>query len=131
MDWRKLAYDLALSDGKVGEPEATLIEEAIRLAGAVGKDELEFLVKLKRAAEKVPRRFDRLVYDVMKRVVLLDGIINAAETHWLRRTVFADRVVSAIELECLEALRNEAKAICPEFEALYRDCTSSPEFSRT
>ena len=130
MDWRKLASDLALVDGTLTPRRAAVIADELLAEGAVDKDEAAFLVALKRAAVAAPPEFDRLVYEVIRQVVLQDGVINAAEAHWLRRTIFADQVISAFELRFLEDLRREARSVSPEFEALYRDCHYSPEFSR-
>ena len=130
MDWRKLALDLALVDGKITARTATIMEREILADRGVDHEEAEFLVKLRRAAAAAPPQFDRLVYEVMKQIVLTDGVISDAEARWLRRTIFADHVVSAAELRLLDDLRREARAVGPEFEALYRDCHHSPEFSR-
>lgn len=131
MDWRKLANNLALVDGRITARRAAVIADELLAEGAVDKDEAEFLVNLKRAAVSAPPEFDRLVHEVMRQVVLMDGVISAAEAHWLRRTIFADQVVSPFERHFLEELRRAARSVSPEFEALYRDCLYSPEFSRT
>lgn len=130
MNWRKLATELALVEGRITARGAAIVADELLAEGAVDKDEAEFLVQLKRAAINAPPEFDRLVHEVMRQVVLHDGVISAAEAYWLRRTIFADQVVSPFELRFLEQLRHEARSVSPEFEELYRDCLYSPEFSR-
>ena len=74
MDWRKLASDLALVDGALTPRRAAVIADELLAEGAVDQDEAAFLVALKRAAVAAPAEFDRLVYEVIRQVVLQDGV---------------------------------------------------------
>ncbi len=123
MDWPAFAKKLILADQRVGELETAILRRAVLADGKVDREEVEFLVALKREAVSVHPDFDRLLFDTLKRVGLADGVISDAEARWLRKTLFADRQATPAEVAFLTDLRRAAKSVSPEFEALYKDCT--------
>ena len=50
MDWPKFVKKLLLSDGRINEIQAEIIEHAIQEEGQVNREEIEFLTSLKREA---------------------------------------------------------------------------------
>ena len=122
MDWPKFLKRILLADGRISEHEAQLIRAAVEDQGAVDREELEFLADLKREANSVHPSYDAFFFRVLKRVVLTDGVVSDAEAKWLRKVIFADYQVTAIEARFVQELRDEAKSWGPEFDSLYSDC---------
>jgi len=133
MDWPKFAKKLLLADGRISELETDLLRRAILADKVVDREEVEFLAELKREAVTVSPEFNRFLYDVLKRVVLVDGAITDQEARWLRRIIFSDRQVKPIEATFVEDLKREARKVGPEFEALCRECLQldASQFSRS
>ena len=122
MNWIALAKRLLLSDGRISVLETALLREAMMSDGIIDRKELEFLVSLKTEAVSVPPQFDELLFDVLKRIVLSDGMISDNEARWLRKLIFADNQVVLQEARFIEQLRDAATTYGPEFEELYQDC---------
>ena len=57
----------------------------------------------------------------LKKDILADGNIDDQEVETIRRELYADGKIDKDEVEFLMALRNEARATCPAFEALFFD----------
>jgi len=133
MDWPKFAKKLLLANGRISELETDLLKRAILADKVVDREEVEFLVELKREAVTVSPEFNQFLYDVLKRVVLADGVITDQEARWLRRIIFSDRQVKPVEATFVEDLKREARQTGPEFEALCRECLQldASQFSRS
>jgi uncharacterized tellurite resistance protein B-like protein len=56
---------------------------------------------------------------ILKDVLLADGVIDAAETAFLKHEILADGIVDQEELDFLVDLRNAAKSTSPEFENFF------------
>jgi len=123
MDWPKFAKRLLLADGKITEQKAELIRAACLADGKVDKQELEFLAELKRDAESVHPAFDEFFFSVMKRVVLVDGVIDDSEAIWLRRLITNDNQILPREVKFIKELKREARKHGPAFERLHNECT--------
>ena len=117
-DWKSLARDLVLADGYIERKETELIKRHILADRAVSKDEAEFLVELRRAAPKAAVEFHQFVFEVVKKAVLADGEITAAEAAWLKGFLIADRQADELERQLLRDLKAAAKKTSPEFDAL-------------
>jgi hypothetical protein len=130
MNWRKLARELILGDGTINAREAQLLRREILADHQVDRAEAEFLIDLKRSARAVHPDFDHLVGQVLKRLVLRDGVVADSEALWLRRLLLADDRISAEEAKFLEELRGEARAVGKEFEALCQESKRVRELSR-
>lgn len=113
------------ADGRLDGAGIAALGELLYADGRIDRDEAEFLIELYRRAERPGPGFEAFFYRAIKRHVLADGAILAADADWLRRTLFADGTVSARELKLLRELRGEAVRTCPEFETLYTDCRSA------
>ena len=120
-DYRALCKRLLLADGRVGDREFALVKDEFLANHRLGQDEFEFLLELRRAARSVPPEFNRLLFDALKRHVLKDGTVRAAEADWLRRFVLADGRIDDAERQFLRDLRAAAREAGPEFAALCRE----------
>jgi hypothetical protein len=118
MDWRRLAKALILEDGHINERETLILKRVILADRSVDKEEMEFLVELRRSAMSAHPEFERLYFDALKRVVLTDGVVRDEEARWLRTTVFADQPLDAAEQQFLRQLKREAELVGDEFNAL-------------
>jgi hypothetical protein len=62
---------------------------------------------------------------------LADGKIDAEESAWLRRMLFADGKIDDHERKFLHELKGEAKQTGPEFDALFHECMKQPQQQHT
>jgi uncharacterized tellurite resistance protein B-like protein len=127
MNWPAFAKKLLLDDGRISERETELLRRAILADGVVDREEVAFLVDLKRSAASVHPEFDRFLFSVLEKFILADGMISDDEAHWLRKMLFADQQTTPTEVAFVQELRRKAKSIGPAFEDLYRDCTQLRE----
>lgn len=123
MDWPKFTKRLLLADGRINETEADLLRRAVLDDGVVDREEVEFLVELKREATSVHSKFDLFLFEVLEKVVLADGVITDAEAKWLRAMIFADNQVSPTEVGFLLRLKDKARSHGHAFQRLYDECT--------
>ncbi len=123
MDWKELAKTLVLADRRITEPEAELIRDGVMKDGVVDRQELEFLVDLKKTASSIHPTFDDFFFKIVKKKVLVDGDISDAEAVWLRTVIYSDRQATETEQEFLQQLKKEARTTGKEFQKLHRDCT--------
>jgi hypothetical protein len=120
MNWPDFAKRLLLADGRITDVETRLLRRAVLADGAINRDEVAFLIDLKRSAAAVAPAFDRFLFAVLKRVVLVDGIVSDAEAAWLEKTLFADKVlVTDMTIRFLRELREDADGYGPRFGKLY------------
>lgn len=126
MDWPKFVKRLLLVDARISETEAAMLRRAV-LDGGVDRDEVKFLVHLKHAAVTVHPDYDKLLVEILRAVVLKDGVVSDTEVDWLREVLLADKHVSVIEREFVKQLRNEAKQLSPRFKKFEADLDSIRE----
>src|SRR5262245_24039193 len=104
-NWRNLAIALTLADGKIDDDEVRILRKELWADGKIDEDEVKFLIELRNAAQKKARahkkpvspNFERLFFKAIEENVLRDGKIDAAETKWLRKMLFADGKIDANE----------------------------------
>jgi hypothetical protein len=121
MNWPDFAKRLLLEKGSITDEEARHLRRAVLEDGTIDRQEVEFLIDLKRSAAAVSPAFDRLLLAVMKRVVLADGFISDAEAAWLERTLFADQtVVTDMTIRFLRELGRKADRVGMRFARLYK-----------
>jgi hypothetical protein len=118
-DWKKLSKRALLSDGRIDLKETTIIREEIFADDRVDKSELEFLFGLRRDAESCVQAFHDMFFQAVKKHMLADGVISAAEAKWLRKMIFADGTIDEDEKKLMQALKHEARDVSPEFQKLY------------
>ncbi|AWM38947.1 hypothetical protein GobsT_28120 [Gemmata obscuriglobus] len=117
-DWQRLAKDLVLIDGMVGERETEILRRAFLADGVINRTEAEFLIDLRNSAPKAVVRFHTFVFEVVKKMMLADGDLTAAEAGWLERFILRDGRVDELERTFLRELKAAARRTSPEFNAL-------------
>jgi hypothetical protein len=129
-DWRKLSVALVLADGVIDDAEVKILRKELFADGVIDKDEREFLIELRNAAQKKAKakqaepnqKFEKLFFEAIEKHVLEDGVIDATEARWLREMLFADKVIDANEKKFLTRLKQGAKKTSPAFDKLYEEC---------
>lgn len=121
-EWKKVARRALLSDGRIDLKETTIIREEIFADDRVDKSELEFLFSLRKEAESCVQAFNDLFFAAVKKHMLSDGAISAAEAKWLRKMIFADGSIDDDEKKLMQALKQEARDLSTEFNQLYDEC---------
>ncbi len=121
-DWKKLAKDALLADGRIDTKEVDLLRQAIFADEKVDKSELEFLADLRNSAQSCVKAFTDLFMNAVKKNVLADGDISDTEAKWLRKALYADNKIDADEIQLLKDLKANAKQVSPEFLKLYAEC---------
>lgn len=117
-DWKRLARNLALTNGSIDRRESDIIRAEIVTGGRIDRSEAEFLIDLRKTVKHADASFHRLVLDVVKQAVLSDGTISPDEAKWLKAFLFADGVLDALEMDLLRELQESAVSTCPEFDEL-------------
>ncbi|GIW84418.1 MAG: hypothetical protein WHU94_00990 [Thermogemmata sp.] len=121
-DWKKLAKEALLADGKIDTREVEILRRSLFADARIDKSELEFLADLRKSAKSTVKEFMKLFIEAVKNHMLADGVITDTEAAWLRKTIFADKKVDADEIELLKELKRSAKKTSPEFDKLYNEC---------
>ena len=118
-EWKKLAKRALLLDGRIDLKETALIRDEIFADDRVDKSELEFLFSLRKEAESCVQAFTDLFFAAVKKHMLADGSISAAEAKWLRKMIFADGTVDEEEKKLMQDLKAGARDTAPEFQTLF------------
>lgn len=127
MNWPDFAKRLLLADGRLTDVETKLLRRAVLDDGKINREEVVFLIDLKRSATAVTPAFDRFLFAVLKRVVLADGAVSDAEAGWLERILFADKtLVSDATVRFLRELYADARSVGPKFQRLYAKWAGPP-----
>lgn len=121
-DWRNLAKQMILADGKIDDAEVKILKKFFYADGVIDKKEVEFLIELRNEAKEPTPVFTRFFFKAIKDNVLLDGKIDAAESRWLKKMLYADGVIDADEKKFLKDLKKEATSTDKSFDALYAEC---------
>jgi hypothetical protein len=121
MNWPAFVKKLLLDNGRLNQREADLLKRAILADRAVDREEAAFLVDLKRSAEAVHPDFDRFLFEVLRRVVLRDGVISDQEARWLRELIVRDGKLSPAEVVFVADLKKQARTTGPEFDRLHNE----------
>jgi hypothetical protein len=91
----------------------------------------DFLVELYKGVQHMTPAFERFFNQAVKNHILAHGRIDAEETAWLRRMLFADGKIDDHERKFLHELKGEAKQVGREFEALFKECMKQPPEQHT
>ena len=75
---------------RIDAVETLFIRRAVTADGKVDREEVEFLLDLRRSATHVHPDFNRFLYKILRQAILRDGAIAAAEVEWLRKLIFAN-----------------------------------------
>lgn len=121
-DWKKLLKDVLLADGTVDAAETKIIKAEIMADGVVDAKEVDFLVDLRNSAKGNSPEFEKFFFAALTSNILADGVVDKKETKKIRAILFADGKIDREEKAFLKALKAKAKSVCPEFDALYKEC---------
>jgi len=120
-----------LARGKVDGPELEELRRQIYSNGKIDRSKADFLVALfKRVQHRTPA-FEQFFYRAIKDHILAKGRIDAEQTSWLRRMLWADGAIKDEERTLLHELQGEAGQVCPEFEVLFRQSMKQPPEQHT
>ena len=131
-DWRKLAINTLLADGKIDDDEVKALKKELWADDKIDAEEVRFLIALRNAAQKkakakkaeVNPKFMALFFNALEKNLLEDGKIDASEAGWLREMLFADGKIDDDEKKFLARLKKAAQETSPEFDRLYDECMS-------
>ncbi len=121
-DWKKLLKEVLLADGTIDAAETRIIKKEILADGKVDSQEVDFLVDLRNSAKENSSEFEKFFFDALTSNILADGVVDKKEAKRLRSILFADGKIDKREKAFLKALKTKAKNVCPEFDALFKDC---------
>ena len=113
----KLRSEL-LEDGRITDSEVEVIQDHIHRDGRLDLDDVKFLIELLCEAREVCAAFDELFFPALKEVILEDGCIGQDEQFYVLKMLYSDGHIRESEKQFLLQLREEAKEVTPEFEAL-------------
>jgi hypothetical protein len=120
-----------LAAGKVDSQHLKALRACVYADGKVDRAEVDFLAELHKRVQHPNPAFEELFYTAVKDHVLADGRIDAEETAWLRRMLFANGKFHDEGRKFLHQLKGEAKQVSAEFEALFRESMKEPVEQRT
>ena len=120
-----------LATGKIDKPQLEVLRRELYAGGKIDPPKADFLVELHKRVQHMNPAFQQLFYQAIKDYILANGRIDAEETAWLRRMLFADGKIDDEERKFLHELKGEAKHISPEFEALFAGSMKQPPEQRT
>ena len=123
-DWKKTAKAFLLADGGIDDREVAVLRKELFADGKVDDVELDFLLELKRDAQRLVPAFHFLVIDSLKSCCLAGDAIRPDSVSLLRRWLQPGKI-GYVERRYLDELRGAAKQIPPDFEQLYRQLTAS------
>jgi uncharacterized membrane protein YebE (DUF533 family) len=129
-DFRKLALEAILADGKIDDDEVKVLQKELWADGKIVVKEVEFLIELRNAAQKkakakkteVNPKFETLFFKAIEQNVLRDGRISGREAKWLRKMLFADGKIDDNEKKLLNKIKKSATQTSPEFDQLCQEC---------
>ncbi len=126
-DFRKLAVELCLADGKIDETEVRVIKKALYQDGKIDQKEVEFLIELRSLAQKKAKgtsltpAFENFFFKALEDSVLDNGIVSSKEANFLRKAIFADGKIEDSEKRFMKRIKNKATKTSPQFERLYTE----------
>jgi uncharacterized tellurite resistance protein B-like protein len=124
-NWKALASDLSMADGKIDDAEVKILKKSLFADGKIDDEEVQFLVELRDKALKKAKakqtsinpRFEKLFFGALESNVLKDGKIDQTETAWLKKMIFADGKVDSHERAFLLKLKKAATTRAAEFDS--------------
>jgi tellurite resistance protein len=120
-----------LANGRVDHVELEVLHRTLYAGGKVQRRDADFLVELHKRVQHMTPAFEHFFYQAIKDHILADGRIDAEETAWLRRMLFADGKLKDEERKFLHELKGEAKEVSPEFGALFAEAMKQPQEQHT
>ncbi len=127
---RRIEQDI-LAAGKVDGPDMARLRWEMYGQDTIGRPEADFLVELHERLQHRTPAFEQFFYQAIKDHILADGWIDAEQTAWLRRMLFADGKIKDEERKLLDELKGEARHVSREFEALFGESMKQPPEQHT
>jgi uncharacterized membrane protein YebE (DUF533 family) len=127
---RQVEQDI-MTTGKVDKAELEILRQQLYARGGIDRQGADFLVELHKRVQHVTPAFEHFFYQAIKDHILAHGRINAEETSWLRRMLFADGKIDDQERKFLHELKGEAKEVSREFEVLFGESMKEPQEQHT
>jgi hypothetical protein len=127
---RQIEHDI-LAHGRVDGQELEVLRQQLYADGKIDRRGADFLVELHKRVQHLTPAFEQFFYQGIKDHILAHGRIDAEETAWLRRMLFADGKIDDEERKFLHELKGEAKQVSREFEVLFEQCMKQPPEQRT
>jgi hypothetical protein len=123
-DWQKTAKAFLLADGGIDDREVAILRKELFADGVVDDIELDFLLDLRRQAQRLVPAFHFLVIDAIKSCCLAGDAIKPGSASLLRRWLMFGKV-GYVEKRYLQELRAAASHVPADFDELYRQCMSA------
>jgi hypothetical protein len=123
-DWQKTAKAFLLADGGIDDREVAVLRKELFADGVVDDIELDFLLDLRRQAQRLVPAFHFLVIDAIKSCCLAGDAIKPGSASLLRRWLLSGKV-GYVEKRYLQELRAAARQVPADFDDLYRQCMSA------
>jgi hypothetical protein len=117
---RKLEHEI-LAKGRVDGSQLEALHQQLYADGKIDRVEADFLVELHKRVQHMTPAFEKFFYQAIKAHVLAAGRIDAEETAWLRRMLFADGKMEDEKRKFLHELKGEAGQVSREFQALFEE----------
>ena len=130
MKLQQIEQDI-LAKGKVDSHELEVLREQLYAQGRIDRQQADFLVELHKRVQHMTPAFEHFFYQAIKSHILAHGRIDAEETIWLRRMLFADGAIDDEERRFLHELKGEAKQVSREFDVLFEESMKEPQEQRT
>jgi len=130
LELQKIEQDI-LAIGKVDGVELELLRKRVYAGGKIDRKTADSLVELHKRVQHRTPAFDKFFYQAIKDHILAQGRIDAEETSWLRRMLFADGKFDDEERKFLHELKGEAKHVGRDFEVLLTESMKEPPEQRT
>jgi len=121
-DWKKTAKTFLLADGGIDAREVGVLRKELFADGKVDEIELDFLLELKRDAQRLVPEFHFLVIEALKSCCLAGDAIKPGAASLLRRWLQPGKV-GYVEKRYLDDLKAAAKQVPPDFEQMYQQLT--------
>src|SRR5262245_56865652 len=123
-DFRILAKDLCLADGKVDANEVKILKKHLYQDGKIDRKELEFLIDLRSVAQKkkgAGPAFEAFFFAAMYDGVIGNGIISAGEATLLRKAIAADGKVDEGEKKLMKKLKANPRKTDARLDRWYKE----------
>jgi hypothetical protein len=130
VELRQIEHDI-LANGRVDGPELEVLRRQLYADGKVDRRGADFLVELHKRVQHLTPAFEQFFYRAIKDHILARGRIDAEETAWLRRMLFADGKITDEERKFLHELKGEADQVSREFEVLFGESMDQPPEQHT
>jgi hypothetical protein len=133
-DWKKLAKEAILADGKVDETECKVLKKELWADNVIDAEEMEFLLDLRGTAVKKAKAkkedllepFNKLFTKAVLDSVVQDGKVSGEKVQWLREKLFPGKKIDPNKLDAgtkdlLSNLNKKVKDKGPELAQLLQD----------